>query len=207
MLLMVLGIVLLAAYLAARIQGAFLSRIAILSFKVPDNVSVTLPTTAHQEAVSGEDVSLWSEKRVQAYRQSLTQRFDRPVALLRISKIHLVAPVFNGTDDLTLNRGVGRIAGTAHVGAMGNLGIAGHRDGFFRGLKDIQMGDTIDLVLPERTETYVIDKIQIVEPTDVGVLQPEHGSSLTLLSQWLHRRKSSPERCRPHLRRPRTSQC
>ena len=42
------------------------------------------------------------------------------------------------------------------------------------------MGDRIDLVLRDKTETYVIDKIQIVEPTDVGVLQPEHGSSLTL---------------------------
>jgi sortase A len=61
--------------------------------------------------------------------------------------------VFNGTDDLTLNRGVGRIAGTARVGASGNLGIAGHRDGFFRGLKDVQTGDTISLVTKAATET------------------------------------------------------
>lgn len=180
-LLMVLGIVLLVAYLGARIQGAFLSRVAILAFKAPDNPAVTL-TPPRPQAVSGADVSLWSEKRVEAYRQSLTQHFEQPLALLRISKIHLVAPVFNGTDDLTLNRGVGRIAGTAQVGTKGNLGIAGHRDGFFRGLKDIQMGDTIDLLLPDRTETYVVDKIQIVDPTDVGVLQPEPVFSLTLVT-------------------------
>jgi sortase A len=112
----------------------------------------------------------------------LTQQFERPLALLRISKIHLVAPVFNGTDDLTLNRGVGRIAGTVHVGAKGNLGIAGHRDGFFRGLKDLRMGDKIDLVLPDRTETYVVDNIQIVDPANVGVLRPEPVFSLTLVT-------------------------
>jgi sortase A len=180
-LLMVLGIGLLAAYLGARLQGAFLSRVAILAFKAPDNPAVMLAQPPPQ-AVPGADVSLWSEKRVEAYKQSLTQHFEPPLALLRISKIHLVAPVFNGTDDLTLNRGVGRIAGTARVGNEGNLGIAGHRDGFFRGLKDIQTGDTIDLVLPDRTETYVVDKIQIVDPTNVSVLQAEPAFSLTLVT-------------------------
>jgi sortase A len=62
------------------------------------------------------------------------------VALLRVEKIHLEVPVLEGTDDLTLNRGVGRIAGTARPGEDGNIGIAGHRDGFFRGLKDLKLG-------------------------------------------------------------------
>jgi sortase A len=179
---MVLGITLLVAYLGARIQGMLLSRAAILSFNAPEDLTVMLPTPLRQQTVSGADVSLWSDKRVEAYRQSLTQHFERPLALLRISKIHLVAPVFNGTDDLTLNRGVGRIAGTARVGAKGNLGIAGHRDGFFRGLKDLRMGDKIDLVLPDRTETYVVDNIQIVDPANVGVLRPEPVFSLTLVT-------------------------
>jgi sortase A len=68
------------------------------------------------------------------------------------------------------------------VGASGNLGIAGHRDGFFRGLKDIQTGDTISLVTTAATETYVVDNIKIVDPTDVSVLQPESVSSLTLVT-------------------------
>lgn len=56
----------------------------------------------------------------------------------------MAAPVLEGTDDLTLNRGVGHIAGTALFGKIGNVGIAGHRDGFFRGLKDIKVGDRIE---------------------------------------------------------------
>ena len=45
-----------------------------------------------------------------------------------------------GTDDRTLDRAVGHIEDTAQPGTDGNSGIAGHRDGFFRGLKDIAAG-------------------------------------------------------------------
>ena len=78
--------------------------------------------------------------------------------------------MFDGTDDVTLNRGVGRITGTARPGQGGNVGIAGHQDGFFRGLKDVVVGDRIELQTPTRTETYQVDQIQIVKPTDVQVL-------------------------------------
>ena len=90
--------------------------------------------------------------------------------------------MLEGTDDVTLNRGVGRIAGTSRVGESGNLGIAGHRDGFFRGLKDIAVGDKIELATANGTDTYVVDKIQIVNPNDVTVLRPTLESSLTLVT-------------------------
>ena len=91
-------------------------------------------------------------------------------------------PVYDGTDDLTLNRGVGRIIGTARLGEAGNTGIAGHRDGFFRGLKDIAPGDRIDLVLTSQTSHYVVENIQITSPDDVSVLQPTPKASLTLVT-------------------------
>jgi len=90
--------------------------------------------------------------------------------------------VFDGTDDLTLNRGVGRIAGTARPGQGGNLGIAGHRDGFFRGLKDVGAGDQIELKIPGRTEVYQVDDVQIVKPTDVQVLEDRGVPTLTLVT-------------------------
>ena len=70
--------------------------------------------------------------------------------------------MFDGTDALTLNRGVGRIIGTARLGQRGNMGVAGHRDGFFRGLEDIHSGDAVDLVMPMKTWRYVVDQIKIV---------------------------------------------
>jgi len=70
-------------------------------------------------------------------------------------------PVLEGTDDLTLNRGVGHIAGTALFGENGNIGIACHRDGFFRGLKNIRARGRIDLEEPGRIETYVVERLEI----------------------------------------------
>ena len=55
------------------------------------------------------------------------------------------------------------------------MAIAGHRDGFFRGLKDIAVGDQIEMATLQQTLTYTIDRITIVERTDVSVLQPARG--------------------------------
>jgi len=179
---MALGFALLAVYIAIRTDGALLARARILSFEAARrSSSVTRGRSGAQDALP-VDFSLWSEKRIDSYKQSLAQRFDPPLALLRVAKIHLEVPVLEGTDDLTLNRGAGRIAGTARVGERGNLGVAGHRDGFFRGLKDVGVGDNIDLVLPNRTDTYVVDKVEIVNPDDVGVLRPTSVTSLTLVT-------------------------
>jgi sortase A len=131
---------------------------------------------------SQPDFTLWSVKRMQAYRDSLVKKVDQPLAVLRIPKIRLEVPLYNDTDDLTLDRGVGRILGTSQVGAVGNLGIAGHRDGFFRGLKDLALGDEIELQRADRPDIYVVEKIQIVNPEDVSVLNPTRESSLTLVT-------------------------
>jgi sortase A len=131
---------------------------------------------------SQPDFTLWSVKRIRAYRDSLVKKVDQPLAVLRIPKIRLEVPLYNDTDDLTLDRGVGRILGTSQVGAVGNLGIAGHRDGFFRGLKDLALGDEIELQRADRPDIYVVEKIQIVNPEDVSVLNPTRESSLTLVT-------------------------
>jgi sortase A len=77
---------------------------------------------------------------------------------------------------------VGRIKGTAWVDTDGNLGIAGHRDGFFRPLKDIQIGDSMDLQTAGGTVTYEVSSIEIVEPEDVSVLSPTLERTLTLVT-------------------------
>lgn len=181
-LLLAVGVALVGAYLAGSILSALFSRIAVATFD-PESSSVYLPepvADAHSKA--GVDFSLWSKKRISAFEQTLTQHFAAPEALLQISKAHVEVPVFDGTDESTLNRGVGRIPGTAHPGGKGNVGIAGHRDGFFRGLKDIQNGDTVELVMPGRTELFAVDSISIVDPSDVRVLRSGPTPSVTLVT-------------------------
>jgi sortase A len=77
---------------------------------------------------------------------------------------------------------VGRIAGTARPGEEGNIGIAGHRDSFFRGLKDVTAGDAIELKTRSGMDTYLVEKIQVVAPSDVSVLREQETRSLTLVT-------------------------
>jgi sortase A len=182
-LLLVMGLALLGLYLGARIHGALLSRAAIARISSsPAGSSADAEDRNRYLNLLPADFSRWSEKRIQGYKESLVKSVDPPLAILRVGRIHLEAPIFDGTDDLILNRGVGRIVGTARVGTNGNVGIAGHRDGFFRGLKDVRVGDTMDLVTPSSSETYVVDRIQIVDPKDVSVLRPAKVPSLTLVT-------------------------
>lgn len=128
------------------------------------------------------DFGLWDQGRIEEYEESLEHDFGPPLAILRIPKIDLQVPLFEGTDDLVLNRGVGRIVGTARPGELGNLGIAGHRDGFFRGLKDVGPGDIVELETLTLTDVYRIDAITIVTPQDVHVLEHQAVPTLTLVT-------------------------
>ncbi len=91
-------------------------------------------------------------------------------------------PIVEGTDDDSLNRAVGHIAGTSKPGMEGNSGIAGHRDGFFRGLKDIAQGDVIQLETLGATQSYRVERTWIVDPEDVSVLDSTPTRSLTLVT-------------------------
>ena len=182
-LLLVVGSVLVTIFLTGYASREILLRTELTQFhdlhskKADERSTVSLP-----EARFKLDFSLWSEKRIADYQRSLAQYIDPPMAVLRIPKVHLEVPVLEGTDELVLNRGVGHIAGTAFPGEQGNTGIAGHRDGFFRALKDVGPGDTIELLTPEHRDTYVVDQVVLVDPSDVSVLQPRSVSSLTLVT-------------------------
>jgi len=179
------GFTLLGFYGLARIHGVITLHAALSSFEEERRAAGGNGDGGITHSPSGNslhtDTSLWSEQRIKAYKKSLNRRSD-PLAVLKIPRLRLEAPVLEGTDDLTLNSGVGRIPGTALPGQFGNIGIAGHRDGFFRGLKDIAKGDKIELLTLRRTDIYVVDKIYITQPEDVSVLRAGPRPELTLVT-------------------------
>jgi sortase A len=179
--LLVAGIGLLSFCVAAFVAGHVYSHMAVSRFQRHPSSRAQTATNRNSDKLH-PDFSLWDPRRVRDYETSISESSDQPEAVLRIDKIHLVVPVLNGTDDLTLNRGVGRIIGTARVGERGNLGIAGHRDGFFRGLKDLSVGDAVRLETGNGTQSYTVDWIQIVTPNNVGVLKSTGAPSLTLVT-------------------------
>lgn len=133
-------------------------------------------------AFTAPDTTLWDSKRIAAWRDTPRAPAPAPLAVLRIPRVGIEAPVLEGSDDVTLNRGVGHIEDTAAPGASGNIGLAGHRDGFFRALKDILPGDALDVETTAGLTHYHVQRIWIVDPDDVSVLDPTPTPSVTLVT-------------------------
>jgi sortase A len=180
--LLFVGLLLVGIYVFAWLHGSISSRIALWQFENARSAKAASISEGLAHHDGDPDVKLWAPQRIQAYKESLVSKLDPPLGVLQIPKLQLVAPVFEGTDDLTLNRGVGRIEGTAQIGESGNVGIAGHRDGFFRTLKDIQVGDFIQLLVANKKIGYRVSRIEIVTPEDTGVLVATADPQLTLVT-------------------------
>jgi sortase A len=127
------------------------------------------------------DMQLWSAVRVKAYKVALQQPLPATLAILSIPRLELEVPVYDGTTDAVLDLAAGRIEDTALPGTPGNVGIAAHRDGFFRILKDIKEGDALVLDTPVALEQYRVEWIKVTTPEDVSVIDPTPGAAVTLV--------------------------
>jgi len=129
------------------------------------------------------DVRLWSEARVRSYQASLAEQAGPLLGVLRIERIGLTVPVREGVDAVTLNRSVGWIPGTVRPGEHGNVGLAAHRDGYFRRLGEVRAGDKIALeTVAGGMRWYEVASIEIVSPEDNRSLAPSADESLTLVT-------------------------
>ena len=181
-LLMWCGLFLVLIYLGNQEYSALYSRAMVQNFWASQaSGQAALEARAHSQS-GMPDVSLWSIQRIKGYEASLRVNVPPPLGVLDVPSLRLRVPVLEGTDDLTLDRAVGHIRGTASLGGSGNIGVAGHRDGFFRVLKDIHVGDEIDLHSQSGTSRYLVDEIQIVPPADISVLEARAKPSLTLVT-------------------------
>jgi len=167
------GLVGIAWWGTFQVGGAISTKSDLERFAALRNVVIEAPAP---------DQSLWSPESIAAWRKALGAPAAPPLAVLRIAKIRLEVAVLPGTEALTLDRAVGHIEGTAAPDGGGNIGIAGHRDSFFRGLKDIAPGDLIELVSLRDTVVYRVEQTWIVDPTDVSVLDPTDTKALTLVT-------------------------
>jgi len=105
-----------------------------------------------------------------------------PLGRIEISSIGLAAMIMEGTDGKTLRRAVGHIPGTPLPGQQGNVVITGHRDTFFRGLRNIHKDDEITLRTLNGTYRYRVDSTHVVEPEDTAMLDHSDDAILTLVT-------------------------
>ena len=143
--------------------------------EAPLVITQTLPGDTGSDSVGTAGSTSAKERRAPGPAGSWLARLDAP-------SVKLSTTVLEGDDDATLSRGSGHIGDTALPGEPGNMGIAGHRDTVFRPLRNIRVGDAMDLTTSDRVYRYRISKTLIVQPEDVYVLDPTPQPTLTLVT-------------------------
>ena len=104
------------------------------------------------------------------------------IGRLEIPELGLSVPMMRNYDADSLVRGVGHIPGTAVPGGLGNLGLAGHRDTFFRPLRRIRPAMTIHVIDERGTWIYQVDRTEIVKPEQTSVLDIGDRPEMTLIT-------------------------
>ena len=104
------------------------------------------------------------------------------VGMLDVPRLSLTTPVIEGDDERTLQRAAGHLPDTPLPWERGNSAIAGHRDGLFRPLKNVRVGDEIRFRTTRDEFVYRVARTSIVQPDDVSVLGPRESSALTLIT-------------------------
>jgi sortase A len=104
------------------------------------------------------------------------------VGRLEIPRLGMAVIVEEGVEEATLRRAAGHLPGTALPGEEGNVVVAGHRDTLFRPLRDVRTGDLIRFVTPDGVFEYEVTAAQVVEATQVEVLEPRAAREITLVT-------------------------
>ena len=131
---------------------------------------------------STPDTALWAPGRIADYQASLKADLPPVIGVLELPSVGLSVPLYPTDSELAMDRGAGIIDGMAYPHEGGNIGIAGHRDGYFRVLKDVKVGDALTLETLEGPKQFRIDNIRVVEIEDTDVLEDTDDQTVTLVT-------------------------
>jgi sortase A len=160
--------------------------------------------TLHQRTVVQRRAKEWLIRTTAVPNQAPARPLSRGdvIGELEIPRLKVSVMVFEGDDAGILREGAGHIPGTALSPGSGNIGIAAHRDTYFRPLQVIHANDVIALKTPAGTSLYAVTEATIVWPSDVGVLARAPGRDLTLVTCYpFFYVGSAPERFIVHARK------
>ncbi len=153
------------------------------------------------------DSQIYQDVEVQKFERTTSSPVSRSLAEgdvlgeLQVPRLGINEIVVQGDSAADLRLAVGHLSNTVLPGEWGNVALAGHRDTFFRPLRDIRVGDEIRFKTSERIFEYRVESIEVVGPKDVRVLKSTTGHDLTLLTCFpFHFVGSAPKRFIVHAR-------
>ncbi len=194
----IIGVALLLTYAGGRLSGEVERQRAMTAFAknkayanaadqnavAPRNppLSALIPILASDAAPAEVNQTDWSASRIRSYADSSASDSALPIALLRIPRIELEVPVYATLSERNLNRGASLVTTDGMHEEIGNIAIAAHRDGYFRALSRVKIGDWIEFESMASHVHYRIASVSIVDPDDVSPLQATDHAALTLIT-------------------------
>ncbi len=133
------------------------------------------------QSLESRPASVTAAHPTTAARDALPTRGEL-IGRLSVPRLNLSAMVREGVDRTTLKLAIGHIPAMALPGQAGNVGVAGHRDTFFRGLKDLKTGDEIQISTLSGDFRYIVESLLIVDPSNTGALAPSSENVLTMVT-------------------------
>jgi sortase A len=184
------GVLLSGFFLVQLAQGEVQRQSGIAEFERLAQADTDMPSPAQAASdnpdfegmVGDPDTSLWAPGRIDDYKASLSAALPPVMGVLELPSVQLKVPVYQTASDLVMDRGAGIIDGMSYPHEPGNIGISGHRDGYFRVLKDIQIGDPVILQTMEGPKRFRIEDTTIVEISDKRLLQDTSEQTVTLVT-------------------------
>lgn len=176
------GVILSGFFVVQLAQGEVQRQSDIAAFENAANTDAPTQAALNFEGTDDPDTSLWAPGRISDYQASLKAELPDVLGVLEIDSVKLNVPVYSTNTELVMDRGAGIIDGMSYPHEPGNIGISGHRDGYFRVLKDVKVGDRISLQTLEGYKHFRIDATHIVPIADTKLLRDTDEQSLTIVT-------------------------
>ncbi|WP_141994140.1 MULTISPECIES: class D sortase [Bacillaceae] len=130
-----------------------------------------------QKPPSSEPIS---KKTTKKELYPVSPKTGEEIGELYIPKLKAKLPIFHGTNEDELEKGVGHFAGSVLPGENDNSVLSGHRDTVFRKLGQVGEGDLLIVRTSAGEFTYKVNKVRIVDEDDRTVIVPKPRATLTV---------------------------
>ena len=159
----------------------------LASYKPEDYTAVFEAANAYNQELQQLEEPLLNHSQLSGYHETLNVSGTGMMGYITIPKISQELPVYHGTSDGVLSVAAGHLEGTSlPVGGKNTHSVISAHRGLptavlFTHLDRMEIGDTFYFTILDRTITYEVNQIRIVEPDDAGLIQIEKGKDYCTL--------------------------
>lgn len=121
---------------------------------------------AHDAIRSADEKKMPSPTPEKRYEPAI----GNAAGILKIDRLDAELPIVEGTDPDDLEKGVGHYKGSYYPNENGQIVLSGHRDTVFRKAGDLEIGDSLTILLPYGEFEYKINSTKIVDADDMSVI-------------------------------------